>query len=103
MHRPGALRGEGGITQVARVVERVWEVTRLNVVSAVRPRGVGEQGAEGAVEPLVAWVSTNILEKLVRIKTYEGSTLMLTLRAQCQYEFKQNDVDNKYLCISHLN
>ena len=80
MHRPVALRGEGGITQVARVVERVWEVTRLNVVSAVRPRGVGEQGAEGAVEPLVAWVSTNILEKLVRIKTYEGSTLMLTLK-----------------------
>lgn len=80
MHRPVALRGEGGITQVARVVERVWEVTRLNVVSAVRPRGVGEQGAEGAVEPLVAWVSSNILEKLVRIKTYEGGTLMLTLR-----------------------
>ena len=54
MHRPGALRGEGGITQVTRVVERVWEVTCLDMVSAVGPRGVGEQGAEGAVEPLVA-------------------------------------------------
>ena len=79
MHRPGALRGEGGITQVAWVVERVWEVTCFNMVSAVGPRGVGEQGAEGAVEPLISWVSTNILEKLVRIKTYDGRTLMLTL------------------------
>ena len=40
VHCPSALRGEGCITGVTRVVEGVGKVTGLHMVSAVGPGGV---------------------------------------------------------------
>lgn len=64
VHRPGALGGEGGLAEVAGVVEGVWEVLGLHVVPRVVPAGVGEAGAEGAVEALVQGVAPDVPEEL---------------------------------------
>ena len=67
MHGPSALGGEGGLAEVAGVVEGVGEVPGLHVVPRVVPAGVGEAGAERAVEALVQGVAPDVPEELCRV------------------------------------
>jgi len=71
VHCPSTLCSEGGITGVTWVVESVGKVSCFNMVSAVGPRCMRKQGAQGAIKSLISRVSTYILKKLFRVQTYD--------------------------------
>merc|ERR1719239_51824 len=70
VHCPSTLCSEGGITGVTWVVESVGKVSCFNMVSAVGPRCMRKQGAQGAIKSLISRVSTYILKKLFRVQTF---------------------------------